>query len=210
MKQLYPDLWQTRLYKSRMLSSYAYLLQHPDGNILFYNTNDEIDLQHIAQLGGIKYQFLTHRDEAGASLIRIREQFSSALVVPALEEEAISKHAQADLTFKAGDHLFNHIHVLHTPGHTVGSVCFVYNSPHGKTYLFTGDTLFQWDGKWATLVLKSAGGSEVSLLESLNKIRDVKPDVVMSSGFVGEVGLKEPNKTEWLTAINNEISKLSS
>jgi len=208
MKQLYPDLWQTNLYKSGMLSSYAYMLQHPDGNILFYNTNSEADLDHIEQLGGIEYQLLTHRDEAGSSLTRIKKQFNSKLVFSEPEAQAISKYAQADQYFETHDHQFQHITVLQTPGHTDGSTCFVYKSPHGKTYLFTGDTFFQWDGKWATFVLDSAGGNKQSLIKSLQKLREVKPDVVMSSGFVGDIGVVEPSESDWVNAIDTEINKL--
>jgi glyoxylase-like metal-dependent hydrolase (beta-lactamase superfamily II) len=208
MKQLYPDLWQTNLFKSGMLNSHAYLLQHPDGNILFYNTNDETDLDKIEQLGGIKYQLLTHRDEAGTSLLRIKERFKSLLVFTEPESQAISKYAQADLFFEPTDNQFAHIEVLHTPGHTEGSVSFVYQSPYGKTYLFTGDTFFQWEGRWATLVLDSAGGNKASLKSSLHKLRALKPDVVMSSGFVGDKGVVEINEAEWLNAIDNEINNL--
>lgn len=209
MKQIYPDLWQSTLFKSGMLNSYAYLLLHPDGNILFYNTNHPTDLDHIEKLGGIKYQLLTHRDEASASLLRVRKRFNSSLVFSEAEAEAISKYAQADQFFNACDHQFEHIQVLHTPGHTNGSVCFTYQSPHGKTYLFSGDTFFQWNGKWATLVLETSGGNKSALIESLQKIRNIKPDVVMSSGFVGGIGIAELSAEDWINAINTEISTLT-
>jgi glyoxylase-like metal-dependent hydrolase (beta-lactamase superfamily II) len=208
MKKLYPDLWQSTLYKGGMLSNYAYVLEHPDGNILFYNTGNESDLQHIESLGGLKYQLLTHRDEAGPSLKRIQQRFGSTLMFSELEATAILKHAQADKFFASDDHQLKDISVLMTPGHTDGSVCFVYKSPHGKTYLFTGDTFFQWEGKWATFVLSGFGGSEAALINSLTKLRDIKPDVVMSSGFIGNVGLVEPTETEWLDAIDTAITSL--
>ncbi len=209
MKQLYPDLWQTSLYSSGILNSHAYFSEHPDGNILFYNMGDAAELDHIEQLGGIKYQMLTHRDEAGASLVRIQQRFGSTLMFSVNEADAISKHAKADHYFENDDYKLGDIHVLQTPGHTRGSVCFFYQSPHGKNYLFTGDTFFQWDGSWRRLVLSKAGGSEVALAQSLLKIRDLKPDVVMSSGFVGKVGLVEPSSEEWSEAINAEVSRLN-
>ena len=208
MKQLYPDLWQSKRYSSGMLNTYAYLLQHPDGNILIYNTGDAEDLDAIEQLGGIRYQLITHRDEAGESLSRIQQRFDSALMVAEYEAPAISQYAKADRYFSEGDHQLDDLTVLATPGHTGGSVCFIYKSPHGKTYLFTGDTFFQWNGKWSTLVIEKAGGSEASLIKSLEKLRGVRPDVVMSSGFVGEVGLVEPKQDEWTAAIDSEIARL--
>ena len=171
MEQVYPDLWQTKRHSSGILNSYTYLLEHPDGNILFYNTNNEEDLQHIEDLGGIKYQLLTHRDEAGASLNRIRERFGSMLMFSEGEAEAISKYAKADRFFDDGDHKPGDIDVLETPGHTSDCVSFVYKSPHGKTYLFTGDAFFQWNGRWTTLILSKAGGAKPALINSLHKLR---------------------------------------
>jgi len=208
MKQLYPDLWQSSLYSAGMLNSYAYLLTHPDGNVLFYNTGNEEDLQHIADLGGIKYQLLSHRDEAGHSLKRIRQRFASVLMFSEPEAAAISTYAEADKLFADHDYQLEHIQILHTPGHTDGSVCFAYHSPHGKTYLFTGDTFFQWDAKWATLILKSFGGNETSMANSLLKLRNLQPSVVMSSGFIGDIGLVEPTESEWHQAIDSEIKRL--
>ena len=95
------------------------------------------------------------------------------------------------------------------PAIPVGSVSFVYQSPHGKTYLFTGDAFFQWNGRWATLILKKAGGAKPALINSLHKLRVLKPDVVMSSGFVGEAGgPHEVTVGEWRQAIDTEITRL--
>ncbi|AWF80285.1 metallohydrolase [Microbulbifer sp. A4B17] len=208
MKQLYPDLWQSKRYSSGILNTHAYLLRHPDGNILIYNTGDSEDLDHIELLGGVRYQLLSHRDEAGESLKRIQQRFGSILMFTKYEAVAINHYAKADRYFNEGDYQLGDLTVLETPGHTDGSVCFVYQSPYGKTYLFTGDTLFQWNRKWSTLVIKKAGGSEALLVKSLLKLRRVQPDVVMSSGFVGEVGLVEPTHDEWITAIDTQITRL--
>ena len=208
MKQLYSDLWQTSLYSSGMLNSYAYLLQLPIGNVLIYNTNDESDLVHIEKLGGIKFQLLTHRDEAGKNLPRIQQRFSSKLVMSELEAKAVNKSHEVNQVFNPNDHNFYEIQVFHTPGHTDGSVCFLYKSPNGKTYLFTRDTFFIWNSSWSTLILDNAGGDKEKLVKSLQKLRELTPDVVMSSGFVGNVGYLEVNKESWNHAIDTEISKL--
>jgi hydroxyacylglutathione hydrolase len=79
--------------------------------------------------------------------------------------------------------------VLPTPGHTPGSVCFLASSADGKTYLFTGDTLFLNKGAWDTRV--NAGGSKSDIKNSLMLLRDLKPSVVLSSASVGSVPFKE-------------------
>ena len=76
-----------------------------------------------------------------------------------------------DLLFDTSDNRIEDVAIIHTPGHTNGSICFLYRSPHGKSYLFSGDTIFQWDGEWSTLVLPHSGGSAGDLARSLAKLQ---------------------------------------
>ena len=209
MKQLTEDLWQSTKYSQGILNSHAYLLQRPGGNVLFYNTGNDDDLDQIAALGGIRYQLLTHRDEAGPSLQRIKERFGSQLACSALEVPTIGKSAAVDIQFQPADSRLEDIEIIHTPGHTDGSLCFFYRSPYGKSYLFTGDTLFQWEGKWSTIVIPDAGGSEVGLFQSLQTLRTLRPDMVMSSGFVGELSEIDVSADQWLKIIDKQLGYLT-
>lgn len=191
------------------LNTHAYFLRRPAGNALFYNTGNDGDLEKIAELGGIRFQLLSHRDESGPSLNRIKDRFGSRLCCSALEAPVVGKDATVDITFQAEDHHLGDIDIIHTPGHTAGSICFFYKSPYGKAYLFTGDTIFQSNGKWATLVFPKAGGSKASLAESLLRLRELKPDIVMCSAFVGDVSVVEVNGDEWTQAIDDNVSRLS-
>lgn len=190
------------------LNTHAYFLRKPEGNVLFYNTDNDGDLDQIAELGGIRFQLLSHRDESGPSLNRIKDRFGSRLCCSALEAAIIGKDAQVDMVFQSSDHQLGDIDIIHTPGHTVGSICFFYKSPHGKSYLFTGDTIFQSNGKWATLMFPKAGGSEAALAESLSRLRELKPDIVMCSAFVGDVSFVEVIGNEWAQAIDENVSRL--
>ena len=191
-----------------MLNTHAYFLRRPEGNVLFYNTGNDDNLEQIAELGGIQFQLLSHRDESGSSLNRIKERFGSKLCCSALEAPMIGKDAQIDVTFQLRDHHLGDIEIIHTPGHTAGSICFFYKSPYGKSYLFTGDTIFQSNAKWATFVLPQAGGSKASLAESLIRLRDLNPDIVMSSAFVGDVSFVEIIGDEWAQAIDDNVRRL--
>jgi len=208
MKQLEEDLWQSTIHSMGTLNTHAYFLRRPEGNVLFYNTGHDDDLEKMAELGGIGFQLLSHRDESGPSLNRIRDRFGSKLCCSALEAAIIDKDARVDLAFQPSDHHLGDIDIIHTPGHTAGSICFFYKSPHGKSYLFTGDTIFQSNGKWATLAFPKAGGSKASLADSLLRLRDLKPDIVMCSAFVGDVSYVEVTSDKWAQAIDGNVSRL--
>ena len=190
------------------LNTHAYFLRRPEGNVLFYNTGDEGDLEKIAGLGGIQFQLLSHRDEAGPSLNRIKERFGSKLCGSALEAPFVGEDAHVDIAFQSNDRHLGDIDIIHTPGHTAGSICFFYKSPYGKSYLFAGDTIFQSNAKWATLVFAQAGGSEAALAESLLRLRDLNPDMVMCSAFVGDASVVEITGDEWAQAIDDNVNRL--
>jgi glyoxylase-like metal-dependent hydrolase (beta-lactamase superfamily II) len=65
--------------------------------------------------------------------------------------------------------------VLHTPGHTEGSVCLL---AHGERLLLTGDTLFA--GGWGRTDLP--GGSEDQIVESLARLSAMDDDLRVLPG----------------------------
>lgn len=83
---------------------------------------------------------------------------------------------QAEHTFKDGDLIDVGniaLKVMHTPGHTVGSVCFLI----GDT-LFSGDTLF-----WSSIGRTDfPGGSYVNMMSSLDRLMTLSDDTKVLSG----------------------------
>lgn len=83
---------------------------------------------------------------------------------------------QADVLLKDGDKVEEAgicFDVLHTPGHTPGSVCYL----HEKS-LFCGDTLFyQGYGR-----VDLAGGSKTAMMASLARLMKLPDDTVCYSG----------------------------
>ncbi len=77
------------------------------------------------------------------------------------------------------------LNVLHTPGHTSGSCCFMY-----KDVLFTGDTLFK----------ESAGrtdfpsGDHKTLLKSLTKLSKLDPKIKVYPGHGDATTIKDEKK----------------
>lgn len=96
--------------------------------------------------------------------------------------------APADLLLSDGDILkFGslRIEVLHTPGHTKGSACYIIADS-----IFTGDTIF--DGNIGRYDL--AGGSYNELMQSLKKIKALDCDYKMYTGHGSNTTLEKQKK----------------
>jgi hydroxyacylglutathione hydrolase len=210
MKEIFSDLWQTRAeHPFHGVTTHAYLLVRGVGNILFYSSGWPEEHQQISELGGITHQYLSHRDEAGPALADIKRLFGSKRCCHRLEENAVRKVTPVDCTFDRREVRLSNIEVIPTPGHTNGSVCFLVPSAHGKTYLFTGDTIYLNNGAWDTLVMEHAGGSKSDLKNSLVFLRDLEPEVVLSSASVGPAPFKETSVKTWQSDIDNVLRALS-
>ncbi len=96
---------------------------------------------------------------------------ASLFGVPFTYEGAVNKIGDGDV-IRAGGTVFR---VIHTPGHTTGSVCY-YAKEHGV--LFSGDTLF------ASTVGRTdfPGGDMPTLLQSLEKITCLPDDTAIYPG----------------------------
>ncbi len=208
MKKIYEDLWQTSLENPFTgLNTHAYFLQRSEGNVLFYNTSNLDDIDEISKLGGISFQYLSHRHESGKSLSTIKSILHSQLCSDDLEEPFIE--STVDVIFSVRQFHSSNIEIIPTPGHTDGGICFYYESPHGLKYLFTGDLLFQSNGSWDTLVFRPHGGRADKLIESLSTIRSLGPNVVLCSASVGDISIVEVTQKEWHEVIDDNIRRLS-
>ncbi|EFJ40407.1 hypothetical protein VOLCADRAFT_44402, partial [Volvox carteri f. nagariensis] len=147
----------------------AYLVVRPAGNILVdvprYNP---VLARRIEALGGVKYMFLTHRDDVGGHEDWARH-FRATRILHELEvnEEQATDTAgatgaadgvddEADVTF------------IFTPGHTEGHVCLYY-APYKA--LFTGDHLCSASGKDELYIFNKFNWFSVSeQLRSVHKL----------------------------------------
>jgi glyoxylase-like metal-dependent hydrolase (beta-lactamase superfamily II) len=87
------------------------------------------------------------------------------------------------------------LQVLHTPGHTEGSVCLL-DSENGR--LYSGDTLF--NGSFGRVDLP--GGSAVAMVASLDRLRrlDETLTVLPGHGATTTIGRERP----WLEWVARE------
>lgn len=209
MKQIETDLWETETESPAPgLTTHAYLLTREDGNVLFYNTGHLHEIEQIAQLGGVVHQYLSHRDELGESLKMIRERFGARLGGHVAEQADFAAVCAPDILFEKREMLQDNIEVIPTPGHTPGSSCFLVHSPGGETYLFTGDTLyFNADDEWEDGYIEGYS-DRATLAESLLLLRDLRPDLVLSSAFGGDAGFQRMNPDSWPDCVDRARRRL--
>ena len=212
MKKIYADLWQTAQEKQYgTLNVRSYILERKEGNVMFYYTPNEEEIQEIIAIGGITHQFLSHCHEVNPFLADTKETFQSKLCCHQHVEPYLQGIVAADVLFKADERemFSDNIEVIYTPGHTNNNLCFYYKSPHGKSYLFTGDTIYLDDGLWSTLIIPSEGGSKNDLIKSLLRLRELDVDAVICSVAIGENDIVEVTNHEWRNIINDQIASLT-
>jgi len=209
MKQIREDLWETSSESPFPgMYTHAYLLKCKTSNILIYNTSNENDLDLIQEMGGIDTQYLSHRDEVGPSIGYIKEKFSSELVCHEFERKFAEKYCNVDISINESTFHSSGLKISHTPGHTNGSISFIYNSPFGQRYLFTGDTVFYAKNKWNSLIFPGHDGDKNALIKTLQNYISLEPDLVISSGSSEPITCTPVTSEEWANGINNLISGL--
>jgi hydroxyacylglutathione hydrolase len=132
----------------------------------------------------LKYIFETHfHADFVSGHVDLSKQTGAPIVYgPTAKPEFDAIIAKDEQEFKLGD---ISIKVLHTPGHTMESTCFLLRDENGKDIaLFSGDTLFLGDVGRPDLAQKAANMTQEDLAgllyESLmNKIMPLADDVIV-------------------------------
>lgn len=211
MKQLYPDLWQTTLEKRYgTLQSHAYFLAHDDGNALIYHSENSADLDVVVELGGAAYQYLSHNHEITPGLWPTRDRIGAKLCGHANMQPYFGELPGLDVAFDTKSSVVHAggFEVIFTPGHTDNNLCYLYSSLHGKTYLFTGDTIYQDRGTWNTLIMQSDGGDRDDLRQSLVDLGQRHVDVIITSVSIGPTQIVEVTQPQWRAIVAKLISDL--
>jgi len=150
----------------------------------------------------IKYIFETHfhADFVSGHVTLAEKTGASIIYGPNAITNFHSHVAQDGEEFKLGD---VKITLIHTPGHTMESSCYLLTDKEGKDIaIFTGDTLFLWDVGRPDLAQKSDHLTAEDLagysFESLrNKIMPLNDDIVIypAHGAGSACGKKMSKKT---------------
>ncbi len=126
----------------------------------------------------LKYAFLTHSHYDHAKAADILQRAGIKLVMHLKEYEFALRNVSPlyvpvnpDIAVEGGEVFeFDEIvlEVIHTPGHTPGSICLY--EPE-RRWLFSGDTVFAYGGFGR---VDFPGGDARSLIESLKKLSELK------------------------------------
>ena len=117
----------------------SYFVRHPEGNWLIDSPKYLSHLlRRFEEFDGIKYIFLTHRDDV-ADAHKYAEKFSSQRIIHQAE---LSSQPGAEIVIEGKEpvQLFPDFLIIPTPGHTRGHCALLYKN----RFLFTGDHLW-WD-----------------------------------------------------------------
>lgn len=209
MRQIQSDLWETDVESPFPgLTTHAYLLTRDDGNLLFYNTGHQHEIENMAELGGVSYHLLSHQDELGDTINTIHQYFGARLGGHIREREKFAKIRDPDILFDGRETILGNVEVIPTRGHTPGSTCFQVLSPGGKRYLFTGDTLFlSKSGEWQAGFISGVSDRD-ELRSSLEILRALEPDMVISSAFGGSSGFMEIGRNSWAGCVDGALARL--
>ncbi|MBX9806706.1 MAG: MBL fold metallo-hydrolase [Flavobacteriaceae bacterium] len=132
----------------------------------------------------IKYIFETHfHADFVSGHVTLAEKTGAPIIYGPTAETKFKSHIAADgEVFQLGEIT---ITVLHTPGHTLESVCYLLKDKNGKDYaLFSGDTLFLGDVGRPDLAQKIANMTQEQLAGILydslrSKVMTLADDVIV-------------------------------
>ncbi|TGN01365.1 MBL fold metallo-hydrolase [Leptospira yasudae] len=140
-KESFPSLIEKNVYHCGYHSkdsygAFSYLIVRKDGNILVDSPRFVPSLaDKIESLGGIRYHFLTHRDDV-ADHQKFHERFGCERIIHEDERSALP-NAEILLSGNSVYTLAEDVKIIPTPGHTKGHAVLLLED----RFLFTGDHL---------------------------------------------------------------------
>lgn len=131
------DIYHTGFHSEKSFGATSYFIKRDQGNILIDSPRYFKRLsKKLQKLGGIKLQLLTHKDDVADTNL-YHKDFLSKRFIHIHDKNNRSKDFEEFINQTQPFDLDSDIKVIPTPGHTKGSICFLYK----KKYLFTGDHL---------------------------------------------------------------------
>ena len=144
-RDAFPELIEDNVYYCGYAaeSSYgarSYLIVRPGGNLLVDSPRFATALvDRISALGGVRWMFLTHRDDV-ADHAKFRERFGCERILHSADVTRSTSAVELILNGEETTALDEEALFIPVPGHTPGSTCLLYR----EKFLFSGDHAW-WD-----------------------------------------------------------------
>ncbi|MDJ0723823.1 MAG: MBL fold metallo-hydrolase [Prochloraceae cyanobacterium] len=124
-------------HSEKSFGAASYLIQREEGNILIDSPRFAAPLvKRIEELGGVKYMYLTHRDDVGDHE-KFHARFGCDRILHEDDITSSTKDVEIQLTGKDPIQFAEDILIIPVPGHTKGHTVFLYKDK----FLFSGDHL---------------------------------------------------------------------
>jgi hypothetical protein len=168
----------------------GFLLQRDEGNVFVYSCSAISDFyDHIDELGGVAMTVLNHRDEATRHVTRLADHYRIPVRTHINEVQACQRRQVRDIEpiTDSETRLAPDLLALHAPGHTPGTVAYLWTNPaDSKRYVFTGDTFtnFTLDRFPAVLSFHSYEGNVDDMRTTLDRL-DAEPSDMICPGLMG-------------------------
>ncbi|KAI6669487.1 hypothetical protein NL676_004372 [Syzygium grande] len=137
-EQTLPGVYHCGYHSEKSYGASSYLIVRAEGNILIDSPRyTERLARKIEMLGGAHSMFLTHKDDV-ADHKKWRERLGCDRILHSEDLEDSTAEIEIKLEGRGPWNLGQDIELIHTPGHTEGSVCLLYKP---LEVIFTGDHL---------------------------------------------------------------------
>jgi glyoxylase-like metal-dependent hydrolase (beta-lactamase superfamily II)/ferredoxin len=131
------NVYHCGYHSEKSYAAASYLIQHPDGNILIDSPRFTPPLvKQIEAMGGIKYLYLTHRDDV-ADHQKFHDRFGCDRILHRDDITTDTSSVERQLTGTDPISLTADVTIIPVPGHSRGHTVLLYNNK----FLFTGDHL---------------------------------------------------------------------
>jgi ferredoxin len=141
------NVYDCGYHSEKSYGATSYFIQLPEGNILVDSPRFTPPLvKRLEELGGIKYMYLTHRDDV-ADHEKFAAHFQCARILHKDDITSGTKDVEIQLTGTDIFELSANLLIIPVPGHSKGHTVLLYKNK----YIFTGDHL-AWSEKLQQLV----------------------------------------------------------